>query len=847
MMRFDYPEWFLFTAVVAVLGWRFPSLRLHRPSRLVLLLLLTLIWTGLSLRMPSEALHLWVLMDKSDSIRDVTARNDDEWLDIIEGAQPRDAHLHIIDYGQRIIERGLEPAIFPEEAGSETRLRAALQQVLFRSNPDDAHRVLIISDGYATDNPSDLIQPFVERGIPVDFRFARAATVDDLAVVSLDGPQSLQSREAVIISGSVNGPEGSMFDYEFRRDDTVIAAGSEVIRDGRVSLRVADRPSQGGVFRYQLRVNSPDDPTLGNNERSFWMRVDSPPRVLLLTSFENDPVAILLEGLDFPVDVASPQSVPEPAKLAGYRLVILNNIGASTLGESFMNELNAWVQKQGGGLLMIGGRRSFGTGGYFESPLDEVLPVSMETREDHKRLAVAMSIVLDRSGSMGASVGNGMSKMDLANSGSAAAVDLLSDYDAISIFAVDSTPDMVVPLTQVGRHRSEIIQRAASVAAGGGGIFVYEGLAAAWQSLQKSTAGQRHVILFSDAADSEQPGDYKNLISEMRAGKTTISVIALGRDTDADADAAFLKDIAIRGEGRIFFSEQPSSLPAIFSQETVAVARSAFVEEYTPLVASAGWFELAQSDIQWPELIYGYNLSYVRDGASSAARSGDESDVPLLAFWNIGSGRSAALTFSFSGEDGAFNRQWPQAGEMLVTTARWLIGQSHLDGVLLRSRLDGNDWLIDLHYDVEWARRIDQQPPVIQTKEAGEVLIQEHTWTRLERGRMRVRIPVEAGKTLSGVVAVEDTILPLSPVTASMDAEWARDSRGPKRLAQLSDQTEGHERLRLDEAWQPIQRSQWMELDTPLMIAALVVFLLDALLTRIGSIRALRAEYGRSA
>ena len=104
--------------------------------------------------------------------------------------------------------------------------------------------------------------------------------------------------------------------------------------------------------------------------------------------------------------------------------------------------------------------------------------------------------------------------------------------------------------------------------------------------------------------------------------------------------------------------------------------------------------------------------------------------------------------------------------------------------MLLRSRLDGNDWLIDLHYDVEWARRIDQQPPVIQTKEAGEVLIQEHTWTRLERGRMRVRIPVEAGKTLSGVVAVEDTILPRSPVTASMDAEWARDSRGPNRLAQ---------------------------------------------------------------
>ena len=40
---------------------------------------------------------------------------------------------------------------------------------------------------------------------------------------------------------------------------------------------------------------------------------------------------------------------------------------------------------------MAGGKFSFGSGGYFESPIDPLLPVSMELREDHRTLSVAMA------------------------------------------------------------------------------------------------------------------------------------------------------------------------------------------------------------------------------------------------------------------------------------------------------------------------------------------------------------------------------------------------------------------------------------------------------------------------
>ncbi len=71
-----------------------------------------------------------------------------------------------------------------------------------------------------------------------------------------------------------------------------------------------------------------------------------------------------------------------------------------------------------------------------------------------------------------------------------------------------------------------------SIRSAGGGIYVYTGLKAAWEALKTSTAGQRHVILFADAADAEEPGDYQKLIGEMAAQGVTVSVIGLGTRSD---------------------------------------------------------------------------------------------------------------------------------------------------------------------------------------------------------------------------------------------------------------------------------------------------------------------------
>src|SRR6202021_1168307 len=88
----------------------------------------------------------------------------------------------------------------------------------------------------------------------------------------------------------------------------------------------------------------------------------------------------------------------------------------------------------------------------------------------------------------------------------------------------------------------------------GGGIYVYEALAAASQTLLKAKSGTKHIILFSDAADSEMPGNYKALLQQCEKAGITVSVIGLG--TERDVDGELLKDIAKRGKGRIFFTDK---------------------------------------------------------------------------------------------------------------------------------------------------------------------------------------------------------------------------------------------------------------------------------------------------
>src|SRR5262245_20530384 len=203
-------------------------------------------------------------------------------------------------------------------------------------------------------------------------------------------------------------------------------------------------------------------------------------------------------------------------ELAQYSAVLIENVTANQIGSGGMELVASRVENTGNGLLMTGGQKSYGPGGYFKSPLERVMPVSMEMRREHRKLQLAIVVALDRSGSMAMPAGGGRTKMDLADLGTVQVLDLLSPMDEFGVIAVDSSPHEIVALDTVEKNsgaRGKIL----AIDSLGGGIFIYEALVAAARMVSSAKAGTKHIILFADAADSEEPGDYIRLIESCRA------------------------------------------------------------------------------------------------------------------------------------------------------------------------------------------------------------------------------------------------------------------------------------------------------------------------------------------
>ena len=246
--------------------------------------------------------------------------------------------------------------------------------------------------------------------------------------------------------------------------------------------------------------------------------------LVLVTAYADDPLAGVLEAQGLDVQVVDDLATVNVGLLSGARGVILNNVPAYKLDADFVKGLEFFVESQGGGLAMIGGRFSFASGGWFASAADPLLPVSMELKQEHRKLAVAMAIVMDRSGSMAMTApGTNLTKMALADEGAARAVELLGSNDFVVLIPVDSAAHPLSDsLVAVGPNRASLVDAARSVASTGGGIFCYTGLKAAWDMLKPAKVGQRHVILFADAADAEEPGEYKELLAEMEIGRAHV-------------------------------------------------------------------------------------------------------------------------------------------------------------------------------------------------------------------------------------------------------------------------------------------------------------------------------------
>jgi Mg-chelatase subunit ChlD len=850
MISFFQPVWLLLLVPLAVawFAWRLPN-RFLRILRAATFALVVLAMARLAIRLPDRAGTVVVVADRSESMPKNSASAQKGVIDLLHKSMaPRDL-LGVVSFGRNAVieqspQRG-EFGGFNAQVGAEhSDLNGAIETALSLIPPDGGGRILVLSDGKWTGkDPGAAAARAAGRNVPIDFRLLARPPASDLAIQSFLTPDSVQPGQAYVLSAWVQSPADQQIQFQLRRGDTIIASGSKQVTAGLNRLMFRDRAGAAGISEYELKIEaSQEDPIPENNSARALVEVQgSKPLLVVSSAGGNSGLVNLLRRGGVEVVGKSPTrcrwSLEELAQFSG---VLIENVSANQIGSSGMETIASWVEDTGSGLMLTGGQKSYGPGGYFKSPLDRILPVSMEMRREHRKMSLAISIAMDRSGSMQLPAGGGRRKMDLADMGAAQVLDLLSPMDEISVFAVDTSAHEIVPMDSVEKnaaYRSKIL----SIDSMGGGIFIYEALVAAAKSVSTAASETKHIILFADAADSEQPGNYKELVAKCRDGGITISVVGMG--TERDVDANLLKDIAERGGGTCYFSDSPDEIPRLFAQDTFTVARSTFVNEETPFETTAGFSLLGSPLNAKPAALGGYNLCYIKPEANLAAVTGDEYKAPVVSSWNAGNGR----VLCFAGEaDGKFSgplAQWTDVGEFYATLARWTAGkhQPLPDDELLVQQVRDGICYVQLHLDpqrkadpfaalpkIKILHGLPGTPPAKETQS-----LQWKTADLLEAA-----IPITGRETVLNTAEIPgQQPVALAPVCLPYSPEFAPEQpgRGAAALEKIAQTSGGKERIEIPQIWSELQiKPRYIELTPWLLVLATILFLLEILERRTG-------------
>ena len=652
--------------------------------------------------------HVVMVVDRSASIPDDALAAAMTRIDELRGGLPEEVLVGLVlfdDDPEVVVFPGDEwevPSPLRAEAAIEVSdIDEALQLALGLIPADEGGEIVLFSDGRATaagaaGSAMDAgLRTAAERKIPVH-AVPLAPHRADPAVTAV----ALAQREArpgatvegtVEIDGATQASAGTV----------QIKLGSEVIASTHVELPAGETIEV--PFSHQLPARAepgtttveatfvPDDPATdpdrANDQGVATLVVGEPPKVRMIAGSDADADALAkalrAERMDVEV-VPVEQLTPAHADFSAVDLVVLANApatagpGGKAMDKGLIDSLGRYVDA-GGGLVVLGGPQAYDMGGYNYTDLARVLPVRLDQVDPEIESAATIVIILDKSGSMAAYAGLSKTKMELADEGAAASVRLLRPFDRIAVMSVTDEVFFDVPLQTV--HSPKAIEnKILEVRAGGGGIYVYTSLEAAREVMKKTDTPLRHVILFSDCADSEEKvkgiifGEgagprSEDLAKDMLGDGITTSVIGIGEEYDSDTQ--FLKDLAKAGGGRFYLTNDAAKLRGLFVEETERLVDSSLHEiKFRPGVRLAHP-AIAGVDYDSGPQLRGYQEMEARSTAE-VVLTGPNGD-PLLTTWRYGLGQVAAWASDSGPRWSEDWLTWEGYGKQWTQVARWAL------------------------------------------------------------------------------------------------------------------------------------------------------------------------------
>ncbi|RUT31051.1 VWA domain-containing protein [Arsenicitalea aurantiaca] len=666
----------------------------------------------------------------------------------------------------------LEDQGFASGGGRALLLAAALL-------PEDAPGRIILASDTGPDDPelAAARSLLAARAIPIDVMPPATPAAGEALVQALEAPYPLYAGDSFALTGRIFAVTATRAEVSVLRDDELLAAQDVELQAGhnRIETMITDLPEGRALFEIEIAAEG--DAVSRNNRNGLWIDGRAPGTIAVITQQAEQGAAFAeaLSGQGFSATVLAPDRAPYTlADWLSYQGVALLNVPAIALTTRQQELLEVAVAQHGLGLMILGGANSFGPGGYLETTLEQLSPLS--SRVPREAPEVALVFVLDRSGSMQQMVGD-VTRLDVAKRATLAAIELLNEQSRAGIVVFDSEAQVILPLQTVGDAVGA--EAALNRIDTGGGTSIYPGLVEAHRMLAGIEAPARHVIVMTDGLS--QPGDFPGILARMREDNITVSAVAVGRG----AELGTVESIALAGGGAFHASDDFAALPSILSQEAMLLSGSP-IEETTsqPIWVGSGERFLSGLPGQMPP-VEGFVLTTPKPEAnvSLVAPDSESEFMPLLASWRYGNGHVLALATDAAG---AWTRAWqalPAYPRLYAQALREFLPATSGPGLELTTRRDGDSVLVVLEAAArDGAARTGLHPVAEAVGPSGEPLafaLREQRQGRYE-GRF---VPPEPGDYAISVADGEDDATTRVHIAYPSRYDFSRRSDAALQLA----------------------------------------------------------------
>ncbi|HEX6212136.1 MAG TPA: VWA domain-containing protein [Methylomirabilota bacterium] len=642
---------------------------------LVVVLLVTLL--GPTLPRWVDRQNVVFLLDLSDSVSLAARERAYRFIADATGAMKSSDRQSVIVFGEdAVVDQTLATRTTVDRpkvqvGGRGTNIFQALQLALATLPPGHANRIVMLTDGRQNaGNALAGAQAAKNAGADIYYVAAPLTFSQEVVAEAMVLPQEVKYGEpfqAKVVTWSHKDTQGRV--SLFRNGEFL---GSQIVRlsAGKNVFSYRQSLDSSGIHVYQAAIEVDGDTIEDNNRAVGTVVVRGRPQVLLAEKDRShaQSLAAALRSQNIDVTIVEPAGIPKDiAGLQKYDGVVLSNVSSLKLTRPQMMHIRDYVRDHGGGLMMLGGEESFGLGGYYRTPIEEALPVTMDVKQKVEIPSLAVVLSVDRSGSMAMSTDEKVTKLDLAKEAAHLVVDLLDERNEVGVMSWDTEFIWDAPV-RPAKDKSAIHHSIATVKAGGG-TDGYPALKESYSVLFERPALLKHVIFLSDGQMTR--GDFQGLLRRMAKDKITVSTVAIGKD----ADVQLMVDVAKWGRGRFYYTEDSQTIPRIFTLETQLASKASLVEQpFKPRLTAPS--HEAMQEINWANVppLGGYVATTLKPTAELALMSHQED--PILATWRFGLGRTVAFTSDAKAKWGTLWLRWRDFNRFWAQLTRWTLRSS---------------------------------------------------------------------------------------------------------------------------------------------------------------------------